>query len=216
MYRKLLVAALIGAATTTMVITHMSTATPTHTVVSTLATPTGDTLPMEESTTSTTMVEGPAATTIGTALVVEAPTTNTTIPTPTTSTTVHTTVTTAPVGTTTTTRPAGTMHPVPTAPGNNRCNIPLDSTLQGKLVWTSGLAAEGAGTYTITVFMQNQGDNLIAGETRTVKVTFADGTSESHVLTPELPDYCPREGRTWHLSVTNPAGETAEPTVEIS
>lgn len=108
---KLTVAALCGAATMTLLVSHTSTHTHGATSLSTMDAPTGDPIPMEESTTTTTMVDDTTATT--TAPVVVAPTTSTTAPASTTNTTmVPTTIGTALVEeapTTTTTMPRATM-----------------------------------------------------------------------------------------------------------
>lgn len=104
---KFIVAALMGAATTTMVVTHLPASTPSTTTVG-MATPTPDPIPMdtpmvEETTTTTTpMVENtPVEEETPTPTTTPAPTTSTTRPAPTTTTTAPvvapTTVTTAVV-----------------------------------------------------------------------------------------------------------------------
>lgn len=176
MYRKMIVAALMGVCATTMVI-RTATHTPTHTQVSTMDAPDGDPIPMDDPTTSTTTPsegeDGDVPTT--TTSMDEVPTTTSTtmhVPTPTTTTTMVSTTTTEEVPPTTGTPPVEAPPSTATTSTTLPTNTP---TTGGKGVEDVDVHVDPSNPLVlITVRTNNTDDPLPKGYIVT-KVTKVDG-----------------------------------------
>lgn len=196
---KLIVAALCGAAATTMVVTHLPSGTPTHTTTVGMSTPTPDPLPMD-----TPLVEDTTTTTMGTPPVEESTPSTTMPPAPTTSTT-------RPAPTTTTTTPVVTSSTVvenPPAPTYQYGDWVGDARFHGsncvstpptRFVREGKTDVYPSTPTQVTAIRNNTGDLPLPAGTVVADVTFTDGTT----LQVEIPtaEVCPRQIQRTPLNV---------------
>lgn len=215
MYRKLIVAALMGACAMTIVVRATHTATPT--VVHTMGAAASDTLPTTATTTTPTTEGAPttATTTPTTTPTMEVGSSTTTTMhhavATTTSTTVPTTIGTAAVvvrPTTTTT----VNSPYVGSPDVDRCGKPLGySPTEVGAYYASAFAKDG----TLKVAWQNKGTHLVNTPSVVVEVREVDAATgertntvlASIVLAPSQQDVCAGQVASW--TSTAPAGSAA-------
>lgn len=192
---KIAVAVLMGNVSTFLLYTHLPVHGHTTVSLSTTTAPTGEPLPVEESTTSTTLVESTTTTTapahvvhtttttmhavpttIGTALVVQRPTTTT----PST------------VGTPVVDAPPTTIYVVKTRCGEE---AEFDSNGRPTLPGTATFTVQRDANQKVIVVVTNESGKIAEIPTKTLRVHPVEGQPMDWEIVPSHTDICPGEER---------------------